>query len=116
MARYEEFSIDKGSDVAIELHLQTEDGSVKNLDGHTAAAKMKKSFNSDSDNTFDFTAVIADPATQGIITLVMNNNVTSTLKAGRYVYDVEISHNDSDGDTLIERVLEGRIHVTPNVT
>lgn len=116
MARYEEFSIDKGSDVAIELHLQTEDGSVKNLNGHTAAAKMKKSFNSDSDNTFDFTAVIADPATQGIITLVMNNNVTSTLKAGRYVYDVEISHNDSDGDTLIERVLEGRIHVTPNVT
>jgi hypothetical protein len=116
MARYEEFSIDKGSDVAIELHLQSEDGSVKNLNGHTAAAKMKKSFNSDSDNTFDFTAVIADPATQGIITLIMNNSVTSTLKAGRYVYDVEISHNDSDGDTLIERVLEGRIHVTPNVT
>lgn len=116
MARYEEFSIDKGSDVAIELHLQAEDGSVKNLNGHTAAAKMKKSFNSDSDNTFDFTAVIADPATQGIITLIMNNSVTSTLKAGRYVYDVEISHNDSDGDTLIERVLEGRIHVTPNVT
>lgn len=116
MARYEEITIDKGSDIAIELHLNNDDGSVKDLSGHTAAAKMKKSYNSDSDGTFTFAAVISEPATQGIVTLAMSNTVTNTIKAGRYVFDCEISHNDSDGNPMVERILEGRIHVTPSVT
>ena len=31
MAQYEEFSIDKGSDVAVEIHLLNKDGTKKNL-------------------------------------------------------------------------------------
>jgi len=38
------------------------------------------------------------------------------MKAGRYVYDVELSYQDSDENTIIERVLEGQITVTPSVT
>ena len=116
MARYEEITMDKGSDIAVELHLVDEDGSAKDLSGHTAAAKMKKSYNSDSDNTYTFAAIVAEPVTQGIITLTMDNTVTNTIKPGRYVYDVEIMHNDSDGNGMVERVLEGRVHVTPSVT
>ena len=77
---------------------------------------MKKTFNSDSDNTTDFTAVIAKPATDGILTLSLTNTVTNALKAGRYVYDVEISFTDSDSNLIVERVLEGNIEVTPSVT
>ena len=55
-------------------------------------------------------------APDGIITLALNNNQTDLLKSGRYVYDVEISFNDSNGDTVIERILEGKILVTPSVT
>ena len=116
MARYEELTIDKGSDVAFELHLNNEDGTVKDLSGHTGSAKMKKSYNSDSDNTFDFTTIVADPATKGILTLTMTSSLTDTIKAGRYVFDTEITFNDSDGNPIVERILEGRIHVTPSVT
>lgn len=116
MARYEELTIDKGSDVAFELHLNNEDGTVKDLSGHTGSAKMKKSYNSDSDNTFDFTTIVADPATKGILTLTMTSALTDTIKAGRYVFDTEITFNDSDGNPIVERILEGRIHVTPSVT
>ena len=38
------------------------------------------------------------------------------MRAGRYVYDVEISSSDSDSVTIIERILEGQIEITPSVT
>lgn len=116
MAQYEELTIDKGTDVAIEIHLVNEDGSKRDLNFHSVAAKMKRSYNSDSDNTFDFNAIVGDPPTDGIITLSLTNTETDLLKTGRYVYDVEISFQDSDSNTIVERVLEGTIQVTPSVT
>jgi len=38
------------------------------------------------------------------------------MKPGRHVYDVELSHTDSSGSTIIERILEGRVQITPAVT
>jgi hypothetical protein len=35
---------------------------------------------------------------------------------GRYVYDVELKYNDSDGNAIVERILEGKIKVSPSVT
>ena len=116
MAQYEEFTIDQGSDVAIELHLSNADGSKKNLDGFTISAKMKKNYNSDSSDTHTFSSVVTTPATDGIVTLSLSNTQTDLLKAGRYVYDVETSYIDSSNSTIVERILEGRIQVTPSVT
>lgn len=116
MAQYEEITIDQGADVAIELHLVDANGAAKNLANHTIAAKMKKTYNSDSADTYAFTSVIATPSSDGIVTLGLTNTQTDALKAGRYVYDVEMSFVDSGGDTIIERVLEGQITVTPSVT
>ena len=116
MAQYEDLEIDQGTDVTVELHLTQKDGSVKDLTNHSVSAKMKKTYNSDSDNTTVFTANVADPATDGVITLSLTNTQTDALKAGRYVYDVELSFVDSDENTIIERVLEGQIEVTPSVT
>lgn len=116
MATYEEFNIDQGTDVAIQLDLVDMSGAVKNLTNYSVAAKMKKNYNSDSDDTQDFTAIIPTPTTSGKITLSLTNTQTDALKAGRYVYDVEISYADSDGNTIIERILEGRIQVNPSVT
>lgn len=117
MAQYEEFTIDQGTDVAIEIHLidpTTE--SAKDLTNHSVAAKMKKSYNSDSSDTVVFNSIIAEPRTDGIVTLSLTNSQTDSLKAGRWVYDVELSYPDSDSNTIVERVLEGRIQVTPSVT
>jgi len=116
MATYEEFTIDQGTDLAIELHLVNVDGSVKDLTNYLVAAKLKKNYNSDSDETTDFTTLIATPPTLGIVTLSLTNTQTDALTKGRYVYDVELSYTDSDDNTIIERILEGRAQVTPSVT
>ena len=116
MSKYEEFSIDQGSDFAMELHLEEPDGSIKDLNGYSVNAMAKRTYTSDSDNTFIFHSIIAEPETDGIITLQLTNEQTDSMKKGRYVFDVEISFDDSDGNTIIERVLEGTLNVKPSVT
>jgi hypothetical protein len=118
MADYEDFTIDQGADVAIELHLQEQDGSKKNLTGHSALAKMKRSYNStDSDEIVSFTTIVSSPATDGILTLALTNSQTDSLNPRlRYVYDVELSYQDSNSQTIIERILEGKVKVSPSVT
>lgn len=116
MAQYEDITIDQGADVAIELHLVNNDGSSKNLANFSVAATMKRTYNSDSDDTHVFNTIIASPASSGVATISLTNLQTDILKPGQYVYDVELSFEDSGGDTIIERVLEGKILVTPSVT
>ena len=111
MAQYEEFTVDQGADVAIELHLTDLDGAAKNLNGHTVTAKLKKTFNSDSADTTEFNTVVASPATDGKVTLSLTNTQTDALKAGRYVYDIII-----DNGTTRTKVLEGQLHVEDSVT
>lgn len=114
MAEYEKFTFDKGSDIAVQLELVDVSGNPKNLLNYTAAAKMKRNYNSDSAETTTF-AVAMQPS-DGIVTLSLTNQQTDLLKVGNYVYDVELSFVDSNGSTVIERVLEGKIRVSPSVT
>ena len=118
MAHYEDLTIDQGTDVAVEIHLvDRETGGKKNLQGYAVQAKMKKNYESDSDDTVDFLAMIYTPPEEGIVLLSLTNQQTDALSPKRrYVYDVEISFQDSDGNTIIERVLEGKVNVTPSVT
>ena len=115
MAQYEDITIDQGADVAVEIHLINKDGSAKSLVNHNIAAKMKRTYNSDSADTLTFNCIVSAPATGGVATISLTNTQTSTLKAGQYVYDVEMSFADSSS-TIVERVLEGKILVTPSVT
>ncbi|MGB1862383.1 MAG: hypothetical protein ACPHG7_01875 [Flavobacteriaceae bacterium] len=114
MATYEEFTIDQGTDVAIEIHLQDENGNVKDLTNHTVKAQLRKNYSTTT--ATDFNSIIASPPTDGIATLSLTNTETAALDKGRYVYDVELSFLDSDNNPIIERILEGRIQVTPGVT
>jgi len=114
MATYEDIEIDQGADIAIELHMVNLDGSKKDLSNHTVSARMRKSYS--ATNYTAFTTVVSSPTTEGISTLLLTNTETDNLDPGRYVYDVEISYQDSDENDIIERVLEGRITVKPSVT
>ena len=114
MAQFEEFTIDQGTDVAINIHVTDKNGAAKNLTNYSVAAKMKKSYSSDS--TFAFTGNIDTPTTKGVAIISMTNSQTDAIPAGRYLYDVELSFTDSSNNTVIERILEGRINVTPSVT
>lgn len=116
MAQYEELQIDKGSDVTIKLELEDLNGTSKNLTNHTITGKIKKTYNSTDSDATSFTTEIIAPATGGVVNLSLTNIQTQALKAGRHVYDVEISFVDSNSQTVVERVLEGNLTVTPSVT
>tara|TARA_Y100000385_G_scaffold263550_1_gene296137 strand:+ start:474 stop:830 length:357 start_codon:yes stop_codon:yes gene_type:complete len=114
MAQYEEFSVDKGTDIAIEIHMLDANGNTKNLTNHSVSASLKRNYSSEA--SVDFNSIIANPAVGGIATISLTNSDTNALQVGRYVYDVNLSFVDSDGNSIVERVLEGRFQVTPNVT
>lgn len=116
MAVYEDLSIDQGSDVAIELHLTLDNGSKKDLTGFSAAAKMKKSYTSSDSDAVSFTATFPGSRTDGVLVLSLTNTESDALKRGKYLYDVEISYVDSDANTIVERVLEGRVTVNQSIT
>lgn len=117
MAYYEDLIVPQGSDFAAELYLVEQDGSKKDLTGHSVAAKLKKNYNSGDSDTYTFTSIVAGNPQNGVITLSLTNTQTDSLNyKKRYVYDVEISYLDSDANTIVERILEGKITVTPSVT
>ena len=115
MAQFQEFTFDQGADTSIELHLVDKNGAAKNLSGHTVTAKIKKNYADSAGEATAFTVVNTNAAA-GITTLSLTNSQTAALRTGRHVYDIELSFNDSSGNTIVERILEGRIQVTPQVT
>jgi len=116
MSEYEEFEIAQGTDVTIELHLTNEDGTKKDLSNHSMTATIKKNYSDSAGEATNFAALFVTPNTSGIATLTLTNSQTGALSKGRHVYDVELSFIDSDGNTVTERILEGRINVTPSVS
>jgi hypothetical protein len=69
---------------------------------------MRKSYYTNT--SIDFTAAISLPL-DGEVTISLTAVQTSAIKAGRYVYDIEIT---GDGETL--RALEGIVVINPEVT
>jgi hypothetical protein len=68
---------------------------------------MRKSYYTNTNTAFTTSKVDGT----GDITISLTATETSAIKAGRYVYDIEIA---SSVETL--RVLEGIVTVTPEVT
>tara|TARA_Y100001972_G_C7633165_1_gene317851 strand:- start:826 stop:1215 length:390 start_codon:yes stop_codon:yes gene_type:complete len=128
MAQFEDLLVDQGSDVEIKLELHNPDGSIKILNKYvqatnsivplfSAEAKIKKSFNDSAGQAINFGTTTLSPSNEeNCIFLSLTNTQTNSMKPGRYVYDVEISATDSFGVTTIERVLEGKLTVSPSVT
>ena len=107
MATVENLVIDQGQTFSFSLTLSNADGSAKDLTSYTVASQMRKSYYTSTATTF----TTAKVDLTGELTISLTAAQTSAIKAGRYVYDIEIS---SSSETL--RVLEGIITVTPEVT
>jgi hypothetical protein len=107
MATVKPIVIDQGTTFSLSLSLSNDDGSEKDLTDYTVASQMRRSF-----YTNTYTAFTTDKVNlTGEVTISLTAEQTSALKAGRYVYDIEIS---SPTETV--RVLEGIVTVTPEVT
>lgn len=118
-SNYEDIVINQGTDVAVEIHLIHDSGSTYDLSNHSVTARMKRRYGDSANDpdTINFNSVVISPPTDGIINLSLSNTQTDAMKTrGRYVYDVEVSYTDSDGNAIIQRVLEGQAEVSPSVT
>lgn len=107
MATKANLVIDQGATFSTDLTLTDENGDALLLNGYTANSQLRKWYT--STNAVAFSTAINTQS--GVISLSLTSNQTSSLAAGRYVYDVEI-----DNGSTISRVVEGIITVTPNVT
>mgnify|MGYP001345073944 CR=1 FL=1 len=107
MATISNIVIDQGTTFSLELNLTNDDGTAKNLAGYTVTSQMRKGYESTTKTDFTTAKVDAD----GKITISLTAAQSAAVKAGRYVYDIEIA---SASETL--RVLEGIATVTPEVT
>jgi hypothetical protein len=110
MAVLSNLSIDQGSDFSAEVQVEDASGDAANLTGYTGAGQIRKTYSS---STFTAFGVVVTNAGNGLLTLTLSNTVTNAMKAGRYVYDVEITKT-SDGEKT--RVVEGQITINPGVT
>jgi len=107
MAVIQNLVIDQGTTFSLIFNITNADGTAKDLTSYTGSSHLRKSYYTNTYTAF----TVAKDNLEGEITISLTATQTSALKAGRYVYDVEILSNV---ETL--RVLEGIITVTPEVT
>lgn len=109
MALVSNLSIDQGSDFQSVIYVETAEGTVANISGYTARGQVRKTYGSTT--AVDFHTVINN-ATGGRVSISLTKDQTAAMKAGRYVYDVEIVSSDGE----VSRIVEGQIEITPRVT
>jgi len=110
LAQFVEIQIESGATFFTEIIINDANGSPKDLNGHTVRSQMRKSYYSTSATSFVMTVV---DALQGLATMELDAQTTAGIRAGRYVYDVELV---DDNTSEVTRIFEGIVTVLPNVT
>ena len=109
MATRADFIIDQGSTFSTTIDISQDDGTLFQLDSYPPRARLAKSYSSGSQ--IDFTCSVNENSpNQDTIALSLTAAQTAAIKAGTYVYDVEIVSG-----AIITRVLEGEVTVTPSL-
>ena len=101
--------VDQGTTFSAIITLTNQDGTAMNLAGYTVKSQFRKSYQSST--AVDFTASVYN-ASAGQVRLQLEPEDTTDIKAGRYLYDVEVTSLTN----AKFRVLEGIIVVTPEIT
>ncbi len=107
MASINNIVIDQGTSFTLSVTLTNDDGTPKNLTTYAVNSQLRKSYYTNTFTAFTTSKVNLT----GEITISLTAAETSALKAGRYVYDIEI---EDPSETV--RVIEGIVTVTPEVT
>lgn len=110
MATISNIYIDRGSDYTSIVTVVSATGLPLDLSGYVAKSQIRKSYN--SSQSFTFTATIYS-APSGQIKLALSAAETELIPAGRWLYDVEITHTATG---MKKRVVEGIVEVTPQIT
>jgi hypothetical protein len=103
--------IDQGSDFNSTITVEDTVGNALDLTNYTVRGQVRKTYTSST--SYPFTCSKLTSQGPGKIKIQLSPTQTGTMKAGRYVYDVEIVHTTG---TPVIRVVEGQVTVTPRVT
>lgn len=109
MATISNLVIDQGTTFSSIITLTNQDGTAMNLTGYTVASQFRKSYQSST--ATNFTASIYD-AIAGKVRLQLTPAASSAVKAGRYLYDIELTSPTGEKS----RALEGLVIITPEIT
>jgi hypothetical protein len=109
MAQISNIYIDAGSTYSAIVNIRNGDGTPINLTNFTIAAQIRKSYG--SLNAYNFTCSVFDAAS-GKVRMILPAATSSTIKPGRYLYDIEVT--SPIGEKL--RVIEGIVLITPEIT
>jgi len=110
MAVLANLEIDQGSDFVTQMILENDDGTPMNLTGISVYSQFRKSYNSTVG--YSFTSTMVD-ALNGSFKLSLSGTTSSTIKPGRYLYDVEILNTLNNTKN---RVVEGIVSINPEIT
>ncbi len=110
MAIYSNLTIDQGSTFSAEIDVTDIAGNALNLNGYQVAGQIRKSYTSTT--ATDFVSSIVSEA-NGTVKIELAASTTNGMKAGRYVYDVEITKTST---SEVTRIIEGQVEVKPGVT
>lgn len=102
-------NIEQGASFSLVVTCKDGGGNAYDLTDFYARGQLRLSYG--SVDYVPFLCVVDDP-TSGSITISLSPAQTASLKATRYVYDVEIEASNGE----VERVLKGSATVTPEVT
>jgi hypothetical protein len=110
-AKYD-ISIDQGSDFSVTITV-SEGGNPKTLVGFGARASMRKHL--DAEASTDFVCSIPSPLL-GQIAMNMPHSSSKSLKAGDYVYDLEIYTGSEGYEESVSRIMQGKATLNREVT
>jgi hypothetical protein len=111
MASVYDIFIDQGSDSVTELVVRTDDGYIVDLTNFEIKSQFRKYHGSSTYHSFE--CEVVGPPTAGTVSLSLSGSVSSNIKSGRYLYDVEIF--DSINNIRL-RVLQGTVDISPEMT
>ena len=109
MAVFANLYIDQGSTFTSTVTVEDVNDNLVSITNYTTRGQIRKSYTSTT--ATNFTTAIID-ATNGEFTIALSRTQTGALKAGRYVYDVEVISPTG----TVTRVVEGQITVNSRVT
>lgn len=106
--------VEQGCDFAINFELEdTATNQPKNLVGYGITAQLRKTYS--SSNYVSFACSISVPA-DGVVSLSLTDAQTSSLRPGRYVYDVLIQPGGLESSNDRVKAVEGMALVRAGVT
>lgn len=102
-------TIEQGADFASTFTITNSDGTVYNLLNNSAIAKLKKFPESETSYSFSTSITVST----GQVTISMTDDITSSIAAGRYYYDILLTNNVTG---LKTRVIEGMAFVSAAIS